>query len=275
MATGLGNPNAIDLYGIPDDSWQTNRNTYVGVTAQNQTTDRWHNSVQFAFAQFGSLNVNPSPTGEPFDPFDSGFPNYLGNVVTVHGANGYSVTGQAILDFSGTYPMIFPDYEARRSVYAQSDYNFFGDWTGVFGFRTSTRTAKDLRVTTTAHLSKAMAVSVIDSSPRSASGSNTTRFSGLRRLHEYPWRTTCGSRPNVGVFGETKLKFNFGEGVKEASTSQQASALINLLIPEQIAQFSVQPIGPERSRTFDFGVDQRLFNGRSILGRHLLLQQFL
>ena len=31
-------------------------------------------------------------------PFDSGT-NYLGNVVTINGANGYSVTGQAILDF--------------------------------------------------------------------------------------------------------------------------------------------------------------------------------
>src|ERR1700689_850670 len=57
VAAGLGNPNALDFYGIPDDSWQTNRNTYAGVTAQNQTTDKWHNSVQFAFAQIGLLTV--------------------------------------------------------------------------------------------------------------------------------------------------------------------------------------------------------------------------
>src|SRR5579863_4834395 len=31
-ATGLGSPNALDFYGIPDDSFQTNRNTYGGVT---------------------------------------------------------------------------------------------------------------------------------------------------------------------------------------------------------------------------------------------------
>jgi vitamin B12 transporter len=42
--------------------------------------------------------------------------------------------------------------------------------------------------------------------------------------------------------------------------------LINLLTPEQIAQFSVGPIGPERSRTFDFGLEQRFWNGRSLLG---------
>ena len=48
-ATNLGLPNGISLYGIPDDSFQTNRNTYGGVSAQQQTTDKWHNSVQFSF----------------------------------------------------------------------------------------------------------------------------------------------------------------------------------------------------------------------------------
>jgi vitamin B12 transporter len=68
------------------------------------------------------------------------------------------------------------------------------------------------------------------------------------------------------LFGETKLKFNYGEGIKEASTLEQASALITVLTPAQIAQYNVQPIGPERSRTFDFGVDQRLWNNRALLG---------
>ena len=79
---------------------------------------------------------------------------------------------------------------------------------------------------------------------------------------------------NIGLFGETKLKFNFGEGIKEASTSQQASALISLLTPAQISQFNVQPIGPERSRTFDFGLDQRIFNGRAVLGVTLYYNNF-
>ncbi len=77
ITTDLGSPNAINFYGISDDSTQRNQNLYVGVMAQQQTTDRWHSSVQFAFGQFYSLFDNPSPTGEPFDPFGSG-PNYLG-----------------------------------------------------------------------------------------------------------------------------------------------------------------------------------------------------
>jgi len=48
--TDLGAPNGIDFYGISDDSTSRNENTYVGVTAQQQTNVRWHNSIQFAFA---------------------------------------------------------------------------------------------------------------------------------------------------------------------------------------------------------------------------------
>ena len=38
IATGVGSPNALSFYGIPDNSWQTNRNTYGGISMQNQTT---------------------------------------------------------------------------------------------------------------------------------------------------------------------------------------------------------------------------------------------
>jgi hypothetical protein len=47
---------------------------------------------------------NPTPTGEPVpNPFGFG-EIYLGNQTTVRGANGYSVTGQAVLDSSFSYP---------------------------------------------------------------------------------------------------------------------------------------------------------------------------
>jgi vitamin B12 transporter len=277
-ATGLGSPNALDFYGIPDDSWQSNRNTYVGVTAQNQTTQRWHNSVQFAYAQFSSIFDNPSPTGEPFDPFagtpfDSG-PNYLGNNVTIKGANGFAVTGQAILDFSGTYPMVFPDYEARRSVYAQSDYNFFGDWTGVFGFRYEHEDGEGFtrnNYTTSIEGHGSLGHRFFTTF---GGGFEHNSFFGFAATPRVSMAYYLHRPSNTGLVGETKLKFNFGEGIKEASTTEQASALISLLTPAQISQFNVQPIGPERSRTFDFGLDQRLFNGRAVLGITLYYNNF-
>jgi vitamin B12 transporter len=272
--TDLGSPNAIDLYGISDNSNQRNQNTYVGGTAQQQTTDRWHNSVQFAFAQFDSVFITPFPTGEPFDPFGTGQPNYLGNVVTIKGANGYSVTGQAILDFFGTYPEISPDYQARRSVYAQSEYRIFHDWTGVAGFRYEHEDGEGItrnnyssfleghgsvghRLFLTAGVGlENNAVFGFAASPRVSAAYYLRKPSAARFL------------------GETKLKFNFGKGIKEPSTFEQSNALFALLSPAQIAQFDVSPVGPERSKTSDFGIEQRLWNGRAIVGLTYFYNRF-
>ena len=80
---------------------------FAGVTADSQISNRLENTARFGVTALREHSVNPTPTGQPFDPFGFG-PNYLGNVVTVTGANGDSVTGQAILDFGGTYPVPLP-----------------------------------------------------------------------------------------------------------------------------------------------------------------------
>ena len=260
IATGVGSPNALDFYGLPDQAWQTNRNTYTSATIQNQTTPRWHNSLQFAFAQFDQVYEDPFPTGEPYEG------NYLGNLVTVHGANGYSVTGQAILDYGGTYPMIYPDYEARRSVYAQSDYNFFGDWVGLLGFRYEHEDGEGFTRNNYSTLLEGHGSIGHRFFATFGGGFEHNSFFGFAITPRVSMAYYLRKPSNAGLFGETKLKFNFGEGIKEASTLEQASALITVLPPPQIVQYNVQPIGPERSRTFDFGVDQRLWNGRSVLG---------
>ena len=121
--TDQGVPNAIDYYGIADDSSQTNRDTYVGAVLQTQTSARWTQTVRFTSTDLRYHFVNPTPTGDPFDPFGFG-PNYLGQTVTIHGANGTSATGRAILDFGGPYPQTFDSSTSRRALTAQTDYAF-------------------------------------------------------------------------------------------------------------------------------------------------------
>jgi vitamin B12 transporter len=277
-ATDVGLPNAFLFFGISDASWQRNRNTYAGVTAQQQTTQKWHNSIQFAFAQLGYVDDTPAPTGEPFDPFagtsfDSG-PNYLGNVVTIKGANGYSVTGQAILDFGDTYPDIFGDYEARRSVDAQSEYQFTSDWTGIFGFRYEHEDGDGITRNVYSGYMQGQGSIAHRFFATFGVGLEQNSFFGFAATPRVSLAYYLRKPSNQGVFGETKLKFNFGTGIEEADTFEQASALINLLTPAQITQYSVQPIGPERSRTFDTGIEQRLWNGRSLLGVTLYYNDF-
>ena len=43
-----GVSNALGFFGIPDDSFQNNHDTYWGVTLQNQTTTHWRNLLRFA-----------------------------------------------------------------------------------------------------------------------------------------------------------------------------------------------------------------------------------
>jgi vitamin B12 transporter len=258
VASNVGSPNGILFYGISDAAWQTNRNTYGSVLAQQQTTEKWHNSVQFNFAQNNELYTDPYPVGEPFEG------NYLGNVVNIRGANGYSVTGQAILDYGGTYPLEYPDNEARRSLYAQSDYQFFKDWTGIFGFRYEHEDGQGFTRNNYSTMLQGHGSIAHRLFTTFGVGLEHNSFFGFAATPRVSLAYYLRKTTNAGILGETKLKFNFGKGIKEASTLQQAGALITILTPAQIQHYGVGPIGPERSRTFDFGVEQRLFNGRSI-----------
>jgi vitamin B12 transporter len=258
--TDLGTPNGILFYAIPDATLQRNQNTYLSGTIQNQTTSRWHNLVRFAFAQFNSVSTDPFQVGMIDANGDS-----LGNLVTIRGANGYSVTGQAILDFAGSYPEIYPVYEARRSAYLQSDYNFFKEWTATFGFRYehedgSGYTRDNYSYFTEVHgnvghrLYLTGGLGLEDNAVFGVAASPQVSAA-------YYLRRPSGS----SFLAETKLRFNFGKGIKEASTYEQGNQLYALLTPAERAQYGVSPVGPERSRDLDTGIQQGLWHGRSRL----------
>ncbi|MGE0406830.1 MAG: hypothetical protein AB7O65_11065, partial [Candidatus Korobacteraceae bacterium] len=260
----LNTPNALSLYGIPDDAFTASEETYVGGTLQNQTTSRWHNLARFAFAQFDYPRTNPTPTGTAFDPFGFGA-NYLGNPVTIRGANGYSVTGAAILDFGATYPDISQNYSARRSLYGQSDYQFLNNLAATFAFRYEHEngqaiTRDNYTYTLQAHgdLGKLFYFTVGTGLENNA----VFGFAASPRVSlAYYLR-----QPSSNWMGETKVKFNFGKGIKEPAIFDQTFSVFALLSPALISQTGISPVGPERSRSFDFGVEQGLWGGRARLG---------
>ena len=278
--TDLGDPNALDFYGVPDSSSQKERDTYWGLTLQNQTAERWHNLVRFASTQLHVQFVTPSPSGTPFDG------NFLGNNVTIRGANGYSVTGQAILDFGGPYPQTFNSSTTRRSFYAQSDYDFRPNLAAIFGFRYENENG-------------------FTDSQGSLSPANRNNFSSFAEMHgslSHRFYATEGlglddnavfgfaatprvslayylRQPVAGTFGDTKLSFNFGKGIKEPTIFDAGSSLFSVLSqlpqgPALISQFGIPPVGPERSTTFDFGVTQALWNRRARLNINFFHNQF-
>jgi vitamin B12 transporter len=270
--TDLGDPNALNLYGVADTSSQKEQDTYWGLTLQNQTTRHWRNLVRLASTELDFGFVTPSPSGTPFNG------NFLGNPVTIQGANGYSVAGQAILDFGGAYPQIFSSNTARRSVYAQSDYEFHSNLAVIFGFRYENENG-------------------VSNSQGAISPANRNNFSTFAEAHGNLSHRLYGTagvgldenavfgfaaspraslayylrQPTAGAFlGDTKLSFNFGKGIEEPSIFNAGSSLYSVLSqlpegPALISRFGITPIGPERSTTFDYGVSQAFWNRRARL----------
>jgi iron complex outermembrane receptor protein/vitamin B12 transporter len=275
VAATVGEPNAIDFFGIPDDSFLTQHNTYVSATLQNQTTSRWHNLLRYGATRFDSLNVNPTPSGI-FDPV---FGNFLGKVVTIHGANGFSTTGQAILDFGGTFPQVSPILTNRDFVDAQSDYVFNPHLTALFGFRFEDERVAPIERNNFSYTgelhgnlgNRLFATAGFGVEDNAVFGvAATPRVS----LAYYLIRPQSGGRLNG-----TKLKFNYGQGIKEVDPFFQVSSLFDLLShqpggAQTISQFHIAPIGPERSRGFDFGLEQFAWNGRARLGVTFFHNQF-
>ena len=262
-----GSPNGFSYYGVSDDSSSASQRTYAGITAQSQWTDRWQSTVQFGSTGQTLSFVNPTPTGEAFDPFGFGA-NFLGNEVTLTGANGFSTTGRAILDFGGTYPSTFDSRTTRRAVSGQTTYLVGSDihisGGGRFereqGFRdpdgepTATRDNGGLFV-----------------EARGSIGGRTYVGAGLGYERNAAFRSATTPRVSVATYlrqpvpgrlGDTKVTFNAGRGIKAPSVFQEQSSLF-VLLQGSASSLSTGPIGPERSRSLDVGVEQGFADGQA------------
>ncbi len=75
-------------------------------------------------------------------------------------------------------------------------------------------------------------------------------------------------RPGAGLFHGTKLNFNFAKGVQEPNLFAQFDSLYGQLVQNGEAsiaqQFGIHPIGAQRSRSYDGGVEQSLFSQRVV-----------
>ncbi len=76
-------------------------------------------------------------------------------------------------------------------------------------------------------------------------------------------------RPGKGVLHGTKINVNFAKGVQEPNLADQFGSLYAFLLANggqaTVAQYAIQPIGAEESRTYDGGVEQSLFSERVTL----------
>lgn len=264
-----GSPNGFRLYGIADDASSDANVTYGAITAQSQWNDRWQSTVRFG--SFGQTTnyLDPTPTGEAFDPFGFGA-SYLGRTVTLNGANGYSVTGRAILNYDGVYPSSFDSKTTRRTLFGRSTY----------------RVAGDLHLSAGARFEREEGYSDPASSPditrnnggafiegRGSIGGRTHVNAGIGLEHNAVFESAVTPRVSIasylrnnakGAVGDTKLVLNAGKGIKAMSAFQQQNSLFALLqTTPAAARPTVDPLGPERSTSFDVGIEQGLADGHA------------
>jgi len=262
----FGNANGFSLYQIADDSTSESDQLYATITADSQHTDRWQSTVRFGSAGQTTHYINPTPTGTPFDPFGFGA-NYLGNTVTLTGANGATVTGRAILDFGGTYPSTFDSRATRRALSGETTYQVRPElaisggarWERENGFddpdddpvvtRNNGGAFVEARasVRNHAYLSGGIGVEHNEVFGNEA----VPRFSAAVYLRQ----------PSAAALGETKVSFNVGKGIKAPSVFQQQNAVFEL-VQGTPAAANILPVGPEKSRGWDIALEQGFGGGQ-------------
>lgn len=264
-------PNAMSNFGTPDDSFQTFETMLIGVTSQTQITNKWQVAARFGSWDGRGHFENPSVSGTPLD---AGFAIVgLGDVVTIRGANGTSATGRGILDF-GTFHS--NSRSARQGFYGQSTYQLLPDLriTGGANFeREQGFPSADIEGDpTTTRNNRAVWVE--------GSGTIVHRVNvtaGVGYAHNEVFEDAYSPRlsvvaylkaPSNEFWSDTRLTFNAGKGIKAPTVFQATNSLFALLQRTPAgaalaASAGIGPVGPERARNVDVGIEQGMWNGRA------------
>jgi vitamin B12 transporter len=264
-----GQPNAIALYGIADDAQQKERDLYLAGAWNSQTTERWHNLIRYGFVRLNGTYTAFAATGI----LDEGTGYYDGAPVKIAGANGYSVSGQALFEYSNGAPP-YLEHNRDSSIYAQTDYRFNPHVValGAFKYEAESGSAAYAGSTATA-TGRGNYDYSIEFSGDLKNRLFYTAGTGLEENGLYGFASTPRAslayylvRPSGnGLFTGTKLHVTFSKGIKEPSVFQQSESLY-VQDGALATSLHVGPLGAENSRSFDGGIDQQLLNGRSVLG---------
>ncbi len=270
-----GQPNAIAFYGIPDTSKEAEHDNYYNAVYNNQTTSRWHNQIRYGGLRLNSDFLSFGASGLP-DP-NTGY--YDGAPVVISGANGYTVRGQAVFQYSNSSSQYLSS-STRDFVYAQTDYRVTPHLLALGGFKFeaergasgslgSASTARSRgNYSYTIQLAGDLHNRLFYNLGTGLEDNGLFGFAATPRASlAYYLARPSGS----ALFSGTKLHGSFGKGIKEPSIYQQAYSLYGTLAALSngsalLAQYHVSPLGPENSRTFDAGIDQQMFNQRLRLG---------
>ncbi len=272
-ATGV--PNAWDFYHVTDIATEKDQDLYFSGSVDNQTTPDFHQSARYGMTRKREQYDLWQPSGELLAYDSYGDQAYYGNPVTITGANGDSVTGQAQLDFPQTYPYPYQLASNRDQLVYQGDYRFTPHITALIGFHFEDERGLENEPTYSTH----------DVTERTnydylaaVHGDFKNRFfytlgGSLEHYSLFGTQTSPRAglsfyavRPRKGVLSGTRVLFNFGDAVREPALTDQFGSLYNFLVAnnyQAIAQqLNIGPLAAPAVRTDEGGGEQGFFSNR-------------
>jgi iron complex outermembrane receptor protein/vitamin B12 transporter len=286
-ATGV--PNTWDFYRISDDRKEGDQDLFVGATLENQTTPDFHNRFEYGLTRKreqsqqwypAGICIPAGSCGGAADTYTGG--NYYGFPVLIQGANGYSATGPALLDYSAANGSVYPnrlDLISNRDQFLyQGDYHLTQHLLLLAGFHYENERGAEREP-----------VYSIDDAV------NWTNYDYLFGVHGDFFKErlfyTLGAdvqhyqligngywphaglsfyamRPRHGLFSGTRLNGSFSKGVREPTVTDEFGSLYDFL--EQnggqatIQQLHISPIGGPTNRTWEGGGEQSFWSERII-----------
>ncbi|MGA2809145.1 MAG: TonB-dependent receptor plug domain-containing protein [Terracidiphilus sp.] len=269
---GTGVPGAWDFYHITNDATEKDQDIFFSASLDNQTSPDFHNAFRYGMTRKREqYNLWEQRGAGVFDAYGDSF----GDLVTITGANGYSVTGRALMDYAGVYPQGYQLVSNRDQLGYQGDYRFTPHLTGLVGFQFENergaepgssyykpieRTNYDYRTAVHGDFKSRFFYTLGgDLEHYSLFGTQTSPRAGF---------SLYALRPRKGVFSGTRVLFNYGDAVREPSLTDQFYSLYNFLESNggqsTMQQLHISPLAAPATRTYEGGVEQAFFSQRLV-----------
>ncbi|MFC5864531.1 TonB-dependent receptor [Acidicapsa dinghuensis] len=296
-ATGV--PNAWDFYHVADDRKQSDQNLYMSGSVDYQFTPDFHNHIAYGGARKREQSMQWYPAGICVpagtceeDLGTPGAGNYYGLPVTIAGANGYSTSGQAILNYSTANYSVYPNrldlVNNRDQALYQGDFHLTPHLMILGGFHFEDERGAEREP-----------VYFLDENARRHNYDYLAEVHG-DFLHSRIFYTLGGSlehyqvfgtqtsprggisvyafKPSPHVFSGTRVTFNFAEAVREPTIADESGSLYGLLLAygEQsiIQQLNIPQLSAPTARTYEGGVEQGFLGDRVIFHVNFFHNEF-
>jgi len=277
-----GNPNAWDFYHVADDATGKDQDIFLSASIDNQTTASLRNSIRYGLTRkreqvsLWTQSGTPVPVSDYATDYCFG-PETFGNTVTITGANGYSATGQAVLDCS-TFRAQYVN--SRDHAGYQGDITITPHLSGLAGFQYEDERGAEPGSTYYTPVARTNYFV-----PLAVHGDFKQRFfytlgGSLEHYSLFGFQASPRAglnyyllRPRSGAFSGTRILFNFGKAIREPKLTDQDDSLYNFLNNPQVTggqtaiqEFHIGPIAAPTMRTYEGGVEQ------SFLSQHIIFK---